>query len=123
MKEETITKYIDQLAQSLNVASEHVYEALLKQAMVSGIVSALVAALALGIIIVLSVIVFTLWKRALNEDHRMYDTEEASFHTVIIAVFVGVATFVFVGCAYDALTALLNPEYWAIKEVLNAVKN
>lgn len=30
MKEETITKYIDQLAQSLNVASEHVYGALVK---------------------------------------------------------------------------------------------
>ena len=123
MKEETITKYIDQLAQSLNVASEHVYAALLKQALVSGIVSALVAALALIIVIALSVLAITLWKRALNDEYCYYDTEEAFFHTAIIAIFVSVATFFFIGCAYDALTALLNPEYWAIKEVLNTVKN
>lgn len=120
MKEETITKYIDQLAQSLNVASEHVYEALIKQAMVSGIAS-IVWAVIFGIAAV--VVLYVGFKSAKNEFDRYgfyHDVSMTILFTLIAASF---AVIPFGVAVENALTALLNPEYWAIKEVLSAIKS
>lgn len=121
MKEETITKYIDQLAQSLNVASEHVYEALIKQAMVSGIMYIVWASVMFGLVAICYKAIVNAWRRA--DEDSWYDTGDATIFSIPTAFGLAVA-LIWGLCATEfALTALLNPEYWAIKEVLDAVKN
>ncbi|UBH21927.1 hypothetical protein LAU42_09130 [Macrococcus armenti] len=119
MKEETITKYIDQLAQSLNVASEHVYEALIKQAMVSGIMS-VVWAVIFGIA---TVIVICVGIMSAKREYDRYGFDHDVFITLIMTLIATSFVVIPFGVAVEnALTALLNPEYWAINEVLNAIK-
>lgn len=120
MKEETITKYIDQLAQSLNVASEHVYEALIKQAMVSGITS-IVWAVIFGIA---TVIVLCVGFMSAKREYDRYGFDHDVFMTILFTLIAASFTVIPFGISVEnALTALLNPEYWAIKEVLNAIKS
>lgn len=116
MKEETITK----LAQSLNVASEHVYEALIKQAMVSGIMSLVWASVMFGVVAVCATAIRRAWRRA--EEDSWYGADDATLISIPTAFGLAIA-LIWGMCATEyALTALLNPEYWAIKEVLDAVK-
>lgn len=119
MKEETITKYIDQLAQSLNVASEHVYEALIKQAMVSGIASIVWAVLFLITIIGLIIGTIKVFKWNIEED----DGDMLIPFGLLMAVMAIIPVLGLLFNVENALTALLNPEYWAIKEVLSAIKS
>lgn len=121
MKEETITKYIDQLAKSLNVASEHVYEALLKQAMVSGIIALVWAVVMLAATIALILVVRRAWIRAQEDPY--FDSGDAAVVTGVNGVIIFLVVCFGLYTVEYGLTALLNPEYWAIKEVLNAVKS
>lgn len=122
MKEETITKYIDQLAQSLNVASEHVYEALIKQAMVTGIIATVWAVIMSAVVLgCLNVIQKT--RKKAQESGDYFDESEAFLKSMLFGLII-FASFVSGYYALEtALTALLNPEYWAIKEVLNAINS
>lgn len=122
MKEETITKYIDQLAQSLNVASEHVYEALIKQAMVSGIIATVWAVIMSAVVLGCLKVIQKTRKKA-QESGDYFDESESLLKSVLFGLLI-LVSFVSGWCAIEtALTALLNPEYWAIKEVLNAIKS
>lgn len=122
MKEETITKYIDQLAQSLNVASEHVYEALINQAMVSGIASIVWAVIMTAVVLGCLKVIQKTRKKA-QESGDYFDESQAFLKSILFGILI-IMSFVSGYCALEnALTALLNPEYWAIKEVLSAIKS
>lgn len=121
MKEETITKYIDQLAQSLNVASEHVYEALIKQAMVSGIIALVWSALMLCVTIALILVIRRAWIR--TQEDPYFDGVDAVIVTGVNGVIIFLVVCFGLYAVEYGLTALLNPEYWAIKEVLSVIKS
>ncbi|MCU7556587.1 hypothetical protein [Macrococcus capreoli] len=120
MKEETM-KYIDQLAKSLNVASEHVYEALLKQAVVSGIMSIVCAIVMLIVTIALVLVIRKAWIKA--EYDPYFDSGDAAMCTFVVGIVLFIVVCVGICAAENGVTALVNPEYWAIKEVLNAIKS
>lgn len=121
MKEKKIMQYIDQLAQSLNVASEHVYEALLKQALVSGIIALVWTALMLCVTVALIAVIRKAWIRAQEDPY--FDDVHAAIVTGIFGVIIFIVVCFGLYAVEYGLTALLNPEYWAIKEVLAAIKN
>lgn len=94
----------------------------LKQAMVSGIKGIMWSVVMAGLTALCIIYIRKSWKIA-NESDLFVDAENAKFTTLVLGFF-AVVTLIWSLCAIDfALTALLNPEYWAIKEVLDAVKD
>lgn len=128
--EEKAIEYIDALAANLGVAAEHVYGALLKQAMVSGVRSLVFIAICLAV----SYAIIKMFNRIItdvkdaNTDSLFVDKVYGGVSTTgIVASFSGgIALFIlFVAIMSDignASTALLNPEYWALMEILDTIK-
>lgn len=127
--EEKAIEYIDALAANLGVAAEHVYGALLKQAMVSGVRSLVFIAICLAV----SYAIIKMFKRIYadvkdtNTDSIFVDGWHDLSAAGIIASFAGGITLfiLFIAIIADisnATTALLNPEYWALKEILTTIK-
>lgn len=125
--EEKAFEYIDAIAANLGVAAEHVYGALLKQAMVSGLRSVvyIIICLAVGYAII------KVFKRIYSdvkegEDSIFVDSFGISLGGVFAIIIGGVAIiilfFAIMADIGNATTALLNPEYWALKEILNTIK-
>ena len=101
------------LGSSLKVGSEHVYEVLIKQQLSNSITGLLMLILS----IICSIIIIKLAKKAFNED------EELGMITVI---FIGIPTMIFLVYELwhmnDIVTGFINPEYGAIKEILEVIK-
>ena len=126
--EERAFEYIDALAANLGVAAEHVYGALLKQAMVSGVRSLVFIVICLAVVYV----VLRLLNRIItdvkegNNDSIFVDGWGISPAGIIASFAGGIAMFIlFIVILADisnATTALLNPEYWALKEILGMIK-
>lgn len=127
--EEKAFEYIDAIAANLGVAAEHVYGALLKQAMVSGLRSVVYIIICLAV----GYMVIRLLKR-IYADVKDENTDSIfvdGWHDLnaggIIASFAGgiaiiIMFFVIMAEISNATTALLNPEYWALKEILDTIK-
>lgn len=125
--EEKAFEYIDAIAANLGVAAEHVYGALLKQAMVSGLRSVVYIIICLAV----SYVIIKMLKRIYSdvkegEDGIFVDSYGVSLGGVFALIFGGVAIvimfFVIMTEISNATTALLNPEYWALKEILDTIK-
>lgn len=125
--EEKAFEYIDAIAANLGVAAEHVYGALLKQAMVSGLRSVVYIIICLAV----SYAILKMFKRIYadvkeGEDGIFVDSFGVSLGGVLALVFGGIAIilmfFAIMSDISNATTALLNPEYWALKEILDTIK-
>lgn len=125
--EEKAFEYIDAIAANLGVAAEHVYGALLKQAMVSGLRSVVYIIICLAV----SYVIIKMFKRIYSdvkegEDGIFVDSYGVSLGGVFALIFGGIAIiimfFAIMADIGNATTALLNPEYWALKEILTTIK-
>ena len=125
--EEKAFEYIDAIAANLGVAAEHVYGTLLKQAMVSGLRSVVYIIICLAV----GYAILKVFKRIYadvkeGEDGIFVDSYGVSLGGVFSLVFGGIALilmfFAIMVDISNATTALLNPEYWAIKEILDTIK-
>lgn len=125
--EDKAFEYIDAIAANLGVAAEHVYGALLKQSMVSGLRSVLYIIICLAV----SYVIIKMIKRIYSdvkegEDGIFVDSYGISLGGVFALVFGGIAIilifFAIMSDISNATTALLNPEYWALKEILDTIK-
>ena len=125
--EEKAFEYIDAIAANLDVAAEHVYGTLLKQAMVSGLRSVVYIIICLAV----GYAILKVFKRIYadvkeGEDGIFVDSYGVSLGGVFSLVFGGIALilmfFAIMVDISNATTALLNPEYWAIKEILDTIK-
>jgi hypothetical protein len=112
---------MNSLAESLSTTSEHVYSILVKQATVQGLIL-FVFLILNGILII---ILLTSYRRfifkKIKESGR-YDEDgfyAAFYIPTIIFCIVFVAQIFFVP---DMIGQLVNPEYYAIKEILETVK-
>lgn len=125
--EEKAFEYIDAIAANLGVAAEHVYGALLKQAMVSGLRSVvyIIICLAVGYAIIkgLKRIYYDVKE---GEEGFFVDSFGISLGGVFAIITGGVAIiilfFAVMSDISNATTALLNPEYWALKKILDTIK-
>jgi len=119
--------FIDELAKQLGVAATHVYEVLVKQQFVDGI-SLLVKA---GVWIVVLTLLWTLinkfvfkkWSSYYDDDPYSFDSQ---FFLSIVVVIFGVVTIFFGFAIVDWLTLgikkLLNPEYYALEDIMTFIK-
>ena len=126
--EEKAFEYIDALAANLGVAAEHVYGALLKQAMVSGVRSLVYIILCLAVVYMVILLlkkVYTDVKDG-NNNSIFLDGWDISAAGIIASFVGGIALFILfiaiIANISNASTALLNPEYWALKEILDTIK-
>lgn len=125
--EEKAFEYIDAIAANLGVAAEHVYGALLKQAMVSGLRSVVYILICLAVSYVIIKMLKTVYSDIkAGEESLFVDDFGISLAGVFAVIFGGIAIiimfFAIMSDISNATTALLNPEYWALKEILDTIK-
>lgn len=111
---DTTTQLIGQLADKLGVTAEHLWASLLRQAEIHGY---FLAGLCMAsCLVALSAAV--IHARIMYRGHK-HSLESSLW---LGGVCVGFA-LIAVGTGHGSATALLNPEYWALQEVLRAVNN
>ena len=112
---EKVFEIIDALAAQLGVAKEFVWALLVRQQYVEA------AQLAIGVICCVVALVYTIpiCSKGFNEK---YTTGDADAAAAIIGLFVSVGASIYILCGSIACVGrLLNPEYYALKDILNMV--
>jgi hypothetical protein len=112
-----ITTALDQLAASLGVAAQKVLEILIKQQIVIGIQDLIVCLLILPVLFFVDRGLIRAWKKAEQESR---DSKEG---LVVVSVLISLGN---VGCIIviicmltSGIGHLINPGYYALKDVLN----
>ena len=124
LKQEILTR-IDALAAKLGVTADHIWLVLVKQA---GVEAWMCGAIGVTCAI-LAVVAFSwCWKlggqcHSIRESERHYGSGEGflagAFFSGLAGVALTIATMVLLS---GVPTLVMNPEYWALKQVLAAVK-
>lgn len=120
MNEKT-SQLIEQLATKLGTTSEYLWGVLLKQAQVQ-VISDIV------FIVIVSILIIILWKvylyAARNGAYSEATTEMTfvyGFPTILAAIALFCMSVAALHDLFQLPTLILNPEYWALKEILNAI--
>jgi hypothetical protein len=115
MNEKVIDKafgYIDSVAQKLGVAAEHVWPLMIKQQVVGGITD-----LFFGV--VLAVAAYLLIRQAMKDLTTYEGSEERG---LVLSFLGGIAAIFAFFCIYFSVGPIINPEYYAIQEILEVIK-
>lgn len=136
---------VEQLATKLGVAAEYLWAVLIKQQYADGIVDIILAAFSFIVLVVVTIYVPKLYTKyfneykqlredrinngtgylgsyttsSLREDHcrDMYEAVRAWGIAISIAVFILMMVY-----AVSGVKQVINPEYYALKEVLDTIK-
>jgi hypothetical protein len=133
------TEYIDAIAAKLGVAAEHVFEILVRQQFATGIADIILGVALLSVLITIIVVTvkaftkaeykheseryFSSSEKPINGYARMRDFIEDSdglFWLPYTAV-TAILAILSIGCLYYGILELINPEYYAIKELLEVI--
>ena len=106
---EKILDYFKELARGLGVAAEHVYIILVRQQIVLGIAEMI------GFLIGIVALSFVIWKGA------KYSIKNDSEEFLFILILPGAVIAGFIVGFFDGFIHVFNPEYYAIKEILEAI--
>jgi hypothetical protein len=130
-----INSVIDKLAEKLGVATNAIYPYLIKQAIVNGIVDVVLCALAvlftIGFIYGIKKVYFDKFDKNDEDENALsfYDAQLNSSHretivtiTIVLALIEIGLIFGFFIWASDAITALINPQYYALRDLLSMLK-
>jgi formate hydrogenlyase subunit 3/multisubunit Na+/H+ antiporter MnhD subunit len=128
MTEDIINKAFDLISQAFQKLSEgaqYGYNIYVKQQVTNGIIGLLISVLILGLIIIVTCkfIKSIKVKKAASQYYKFFDDESegmciATVLIIIICIIIG--TFMVFMFA-DSLKQLINPEYYAIQEILSTV--
>ncbi|MFW0909661.1 hypothetical protein [Bacillus altitudinis] len=112
--------YIDKLAAKLGVAAEHVYGVLVKQAVVGGVLSTLM--------MIAAIIVAVFLTKSLAKKSREHQKHVGKYDINPYQIIHWGAVFALAVLSIAALTngpdmvgKIINPEYYAIKEILDTI--
>lgn len=115
-----VSQYIDALAANLGVAASHVYETMVRQTVLEGIVYT--AASVLFVILGLFALIKT-WKYALSEKAVRNGSVEFMAPICVVGSFVyAILTIGALINLPDTVMKVFNPEYFVIREILDVVK-
>ncbi len=141
---ENITEFLGQLASQLGVAVEYLWTTLVRQQYAEGITGLIMCSVGLIFLIILAVFATRYTRMAnsnyerlvqdrlengtgYNGSYRVSSFKEDRWNTIRLAVpivsfIVGfILLCVMVGAIPTAIQQLINPEYFALKEVLDAI--
>lgn len=119
------TELLKQLAQKLGTTTEYLWKVLCKQAIVNGVTELIQ-------IVIIVIFVTFIWKlhvkfakpyKELN--HSWYcECDELLIVPMVIAA---ILSFILILVAFfkidNVFNSFFNPEYWALNEVINSIKN
>jgi hypothetical protein len=108
-----VTQYIDALAAKLDVAAEHVYGVLVRQQVADGVVGLSIFAFFLALLITS----IYLTGRFIDKD-----TETAEILATVSAIIGLIVLAEVIFFVPTDIKQLINPEYYAIREILDAIK-
>lgn len=137
-------EFIEQLAAKLGVAVEYLWSTLVRQQIAEGITDVVMAVLAVVTLVYIAKVTPGFKKtadekyKALADDRRKNGTGYAGSHvissfeedkwqargttiTVFAIVAAIIAVIIILVCVPVGIQQLINPEYFALKEVLNAI--
>jgi len=129
---EEIGKALDLISQKLGPAAQHIYELSVRQVYIDGVIGGIVT----GLILLFTTVSFAIFAYKMYGAYRKAKSTEANPHgyswervdpfNYAFPVFMTgmISTFVWVCLGlvfFDSLTHLLNPEYWAIQNILRSL--
>lgn len=128
---EQVTEYIDAMAAKFGVASEYVFEILIKQQMINGSVWIMFAIFCIVVAAIIGRIVFKTYKNAeirrgiLDEGINTYGKfmthgDGITFGFTILAGII--LSIIGVIVLFSHIPVVVNPEYYAIREILDVLK-
>lgn len=137
MNEKMIDKYIQALSEKLGVAAKHIFEALYSQQIYYGLMELIVSLVLLVILVVSIKLTINIFAKAKYETKGEYYTirEPANLYAKVkesefvemglIWLVFGIAWIILVivilSMMPDGIMRLINPNYYAIKEILDSL--
>jgi ABC-type polysaccharide/polyol phosphate export permease len=117
---EKVTEYIDAIAAKLGVAAEHVYGVLVRQQVAEGITD-IVTGVIILVLVITGALIFSKKIKV-----RFIEDEFDAFILFIGGLLFLVLFVAPIGYSIenisDGIKHIVNPEYYAIKEILRAIK-
>lgn len=113
-----ITSLLKQLAEQLGTTVDYLWNVLINQAPIHGILN-------LILFVFTTISIFLLGKYFIwiyNKWTELYDDDKETMHVVLITVFgflIIIGFIVSIISLPNTLAALFNPEYWALQQVLS----
>lgn len=107
---------LEQLAIKMGTTADQIWEILIQQASVAGIFDILMSLFFVSISMILGYI--SLWF-----SREIKDDADAVFPMLGFATVTLLVCVVSLAFAYGAATAFLNPDYWALKQVIGLMEN
>lgn len=115
MNEQT-TKLIEQLAAKLGTTAEYLWTVLIAQARIEAIECAIVSLIFLILTLVSGLTFFYCRKKYLQDDEDGYMAGQ--IFSSVIGVFCVIPAIMY---GVGIVTPMMNPEYWALKQILNQI--
>lgn len=115
---EHLVPLLDKLASQLGTTSKYLWKVLIRQAPISGILDILQYIL----------IVIMIWGSYYTYSwaHKMVEDKDWDETTYAWPVITGLITVIFLITAFfsfpNTITKFINPEYWALKEIIGSAK-
>jgi biotin transporter BioY len=115
--QQKIMEYIDSIAHGLGVASQFVLETLVKQKIIEGWVYTLICLILFAaLVFALFKLIPWLWKMADND-------METFFLSMLIPILVTIILIIIICVVLpESIMKIFNPQYYALKDILDAVK-
>lgn len=119
MKE--ITPLLEQLANKLGTTIEYLWAILIKQAYISGINSIIIYSIFL-ILLIINILLFK--KYVISNLKDKYGEFDGVYMSILItsAVLWGITIMIGIAEVPNTITKFINPEYWALQEILKGIK-
>lgn len=134
--QEKALEMLQAFAEKLNTTAEYLWQVMVRQALVAGVTDLVIVAVWIAVAVATWKVHKHLSKPFDKPEDGGYSWEKGTITClyfrndsgpliamcVFAVVLLGAGVGVLVGVVPDMITAFLNPEYWALKEILRVVK-
>lgn len=119
MSEEQIIEILNAMAQELGVAASVLWEALLRQSIITGITYLII----MVFLFVTGVVFLKATANSLREweEASLADKDDEGTLVLLFGFLTLMCTIFFFTMLHPTITALANPEYWAIQKIMGFV--